>query len=174
LTGESLKWEQVAADLDKPGIRPLIFFDLDKGARFIPMFAELSTGERVELHKQFIASVGRDSKIPEFPKRDSPNYKEEKRKYWEALWNAFDSNIAMETVEKATDNGGRIDWIDFRVVAFNADGPVPIHLHLSPRGQFPTGTFAYQFVRRGENHGVRLLGTLKKGEDVNVLAIYER
>jgi hypothetical protein len=70
-----------------------------------------------------------------------------------------------------TQNGGRIDWIDFRIVGFDTGVPVPIQLHLSPRGQFSMGTFAYQLIRRGEKHGIRLLGTLKKGEDVNVLAI---
>jgi hypothetical protein len=174
LAGKSFNWEEVTANLNQPGIRPLIFFDLDKGARFIPMFAELNTGGRVELYKEFIASVSKDSAVPGYPKRGSANYDEDKKTYWKALWTAFDSEIAMETIEKATHNGGRIDWIDFRIVGFREGVPVPIHLHLSPRGQFPMGTFAYQLVRRGENHGVRLLGTLKKGEDVNVLAIYER
>lgn len=174
LAGKSLNWGDVTATLNEPGIRPLIFFDLDKGARFIPMFAELNTGGRVELYKDFIASVSKNNAVPEYPKRGSANYQEEKRTHWKALWTAFDSQLALETIENATKNGGRIDWIDFRIIAFKEGVPVPIHLHLSPRGQFPMGTFAYQLVRRGENHGVRLLGTLKKGEDVNVLAIYER
>ena len=37
-----------------------------------------------------------------------------------------------------------------------------------------TWTFAYQLVRRGSRYGVRVIGTLKRGQDINVLAIYER
>lgn len=174
LTGKSLNWKESTDKLNESGVRPLIFFDLDGGSRFIPMFAELDTGARVELYKNFIESVPDGQKVPVYPTRGSANYEERQKTYWEALWSAFDSGIAMQIVEKATQEGGRIDWIDFRVVAFDKGVPVPIHLHLAPRGQFPTGTFAYQLIRRGEKHGIRLLGTLKKGEDVNVLAIYER
>jgi len=170
LTGKSLDWQEAEDNLNEPGVRPLIFFDLDKGSRFIPMFAELHTGWRVELHKQLIRSAPKRRTVPVYPARGSVDYEESRMIYW----NAFDSTIAMEIVEKATQSGGRIDWIDFRIVGLDRDVSVPIHLHLSPRGQFPTGTFAYQLIRRGENHGIRLLGTLKKGEDVNVLAIYER
>ena len=36
------------------------------------------------------------------------------------------------------------------------------------------GTFAHAFVRRADGNGVRIVGTLKTGGDVNVLAIFER
>jgi hypothetical protein len=36
------------------------------------------------------------------------------------------------------------------------------------------GTFAYAFVNRSSNNGVRLVRSLKSGGDINVLAIYER
>ncbi len=32
-----------------------------------------------------------------------------------------------------------------------------------------TGVFAYNFVPRGFNYGLRIVGTLKSGPDVNVL-----
>jgi hypothetical protein len=174
LNGESFTWEAVETNLDERDIRPLVFFDLIKGARFIPMFAELSKGRRVELYKKFMGSTGVFGTAPEFPDRKSANYEQEKAKYWKNLSDGFTSQTALDAVEKATGSeGGLIQWIDFRIVAFDAGKPIAIHLHLSPNGQFPTGTFAYQLIRRGENHGVRILGTLKKGQDVNVLAIYE-
>jgi hypothetical protein len=41
-------------------------------------------------------------------------------------------------------------------------------------GDYDTGVFAYNFVKRGFSHGLRLVGTLKAGTDVNVLAIFEK
>ena len=49
-----------------------------------------------------------------------------------------------------------------------------MHLHIKPRGQYETGTFAYNFIIRAFEHGLRLVGTLKSEPDLNVLAIFER
>lgn len=75
-------------------------------------------------------------------------------------------------VEEGFSQGDRIDWIDYRLKISTRDAP--LHLHLSANGDFSTGTFAYNFVRRGHKLGLRLVGLLKAGGDINVLAIYER
>jgi hypothetical protein len=49
-----------------------------------------------------------------------------------------------------------------------------LHLHIVPDGRYDTITFAYNFIRRGFEHGIRLIGLLKNDSDLNVLAIYER
>jgi hypothetical protein len=43
-----------------------------------------------------------------------------------------------------------------------------------PAATYDTGTFAYNFIKRGYKHGIRLVGTLKSEPDMNVLAIYEK
>jgi hypothetical protein len=45
---------------------------------------------------------------------------------------------------------------------------------LTAAGRYDTITFAYNFIRRGYEFGLRLIGTLKTDPDMNVLAIYER
>ncbi|MCA9045229.1 MAG: hypothetical protein KDA69_12960, partial [Planctomycetaceae bacterium] len=74
--------------------------------------------------------------------------------------------------EKAASQHGRIRWIDFRV-PISEQGDT-LHLHVVPAAKYDTGVFAYNFVKRGFKHGLRLVGTLKSEPDMNVLAIYER
>lgn len=78
----------------------------------------------------------------------------------------------MVVVEEAAAENGRIRWIDYRV-PLTEDGDT-LHLHLCPSGNYDTGTFAYNFVKRGYKHGLRLVGTLKSEPDMNVLAIYDK
>jgi hypothetical protein len=59
-----------------------------------------------------------------------------------------------------------IEWIDFRV-ALDGTGRT-VHFHLESRGRYFTGAFAYMVIRRVVGHGLRLVGTLKDGPDVNV------
>ena len=40
-------------------------------------------------------------------------------------------------------------------------------------GDYDTGVFAYNLVRRGERYGLRIVGSLKSQPSLNVLAIYE-
>jgi hypothetical protein len=70
--------------------------------------------------------------------------------------------------------GQPIAWIDYNV-SLAPRSPAPfMHLHLMSRGQYPTGVFAYNFVTRGFKYGLRVVGTLKSGPDLNVLAVFER
>jgi hypothetical protein len=78
----------------------------------------------------------------------------------------------MLAVEKASAELGRIQWIDYRVPV-TAEGDT-LHLHVCAEGKFDTGVFAYNFVKRGYKHGLRLVGTLKSEPDMDVLAIYEK
>jgi hypothetical protein len=120
------------------------------------------------IYKKYISQL---DYIGDFPQYSSKPVQGEY--YWSELEKSFSSTTAMRAVEDSTKNGGRLDWIDFRLIARENDEIHPIHLHLAPRGNYNTGTFAYQTVRRGFKFGLKIIGTLKQGEDVNVLAMYE-
>lgn len=168
-------WSNLEDVLDQPGIRPFIVFDLGIGTRLLPMFAELSNGKDVNLYKEYLSELP-EGTVPVYPVYGSANYEELAKEYWRAFHDAFDSSRAMRVVEKSCKDGkSRIEWIDFRLVGFTMDDVVvPIHLHIMPKGRYSSGTFAYQFIRRSEKYGIRIVGTLKKGADINVLAIYEK
>ena len=84
----------------------------------------------------------------------------------------YDNQVALEVVEDAAKKD-EIAWVDFNV-PLDPAGSEFLHLHVASRGSFDTGVFAYNFVRRGFLHGIRIVGTLKTGPDLNVLAIFER
>jgi len=58
-------------------------------------------------------------------------------------------------------------------VPLTLDGDT-LHLHIVPSANYDTGVFAYNFVKRGYKHGLRLVGTPQSEPDMNVLAIYEK
>jgi hypothetical protein len=95
--------------------------------------------------------------------------------YWGSFGNYFSahgSREAMGTIEDAASKHGRISWIDFRIL-LSPEGE-SLHVHVTPEGGMTAGTFGYNFVRRSYSHGTRIVGTVKSGPDLNVLAIYER
>jgi hypothetical protein len=49
-----------------------------------------------------------------------------------------------------------------------------LHLHVVAHGDYDTGVFAYNLLRRGERYGLRIAGSLKSQPALNVLAIYEK
>lgn len=49
-----------------------------------------------------------------------------------------------------------------------------MHLHIELGGRYYTGVVAHLFIRRALESGIRLVGTLKDGPDLNVLALYEK
>ena len=66
---------------------------------------------------------------------------------------------------------------DFRVPMNETTGSPEVemmHLHLVARRGYFTGELAYMAVRRAMGHGLRVIGTLKDGPDINVLALYEK
>jgi hypothetical protein len=67
--------------------------------------------------------------------------------------------------------GGRPRWIDYRMTL---DTGETLHLHLVARGDYDTGIFAYNLIRRGQRYGLRIVGSLKSQPALNVLAIYDK
>jgi len=83
-------------------------------------------------------------------------------------WNA---DKAVKVVEDVIGDGGRPRWIDYRM-AFGT-GQV-MHLQMVARGDYDTGVFADNIIRRGERYGLRIVGSLKSQPSLNVLAIYKK
>lgn len=175
LNAKSIDWKDVDDLLGQPAPRPLIVLDLKPGSKLLPMMAETADGSLKKLYDAYRCKLSGDGiTLPDYPRDKDPDYDFKSTSYWREWDSAFASNAAMTSVEECTSGRSRIDWIDYRLIGkLSADEIRALHLHLCPRGRYSTGTFAYQMIRRGYKYGLRIVGTLKKGEDINVLAVYE-
>ncbi len=160
--------DNVISELLETAPRPLVFIDAKKDSQILPTMIEMEDGGFRPAYKRFESELfGRGEIV--FP---SDENKEKAKEYWEKLKQKSNSSrFAMEVVEDCCD-GGRIGWIDFRMM-FSNEGST-LHLHASPGGRYHTGTFAYNFVHRGFKCGCRIIGTLKSGNSVNILGIYDK
>ena len=150
--------------------RALAFVDFPPRTKFIPMAAEVADGKVVTIFDQLRVGEAGPPAPPEST-TSTPEHDAAWSEYW-AWFEKVSSKIATETVEKViAEKGERIQWIDYRVPLPHQR---PLHLHICGRGQFDTGTFAYKLIKRGFNHGLRIVGTLKSDPDLNVLAIFEK
>lgn len=155
--------------------RALVFLNFPPGTEFAPMAAEVDKGEVVTMYKRLGA---RGSKPRPYPERqsfkgDTEAYDLAWTQYWNWFHDQFNAQRSTEAIEKVVADGGRVQWIDYRVLPLGAMNR-PLHLHVRGGGKFDTGTFAYQLVKRGHSHGLRVVGTMKSEPDVNVLAIFEK
>jgi hypothetical protein len=172
------KWRETAAIAERP--RPLVFLSLPgayeaeiSGApktKLVPTAAEFESGKVIQIYTDLQFS---DEPIPDYPdKGDAATLLEERKKYWVWFDRNFSATKAMLAIERAAAGNGRIRWIDYRLpVSENGD---TLHLHVVANEKYDTGTLAYNFVKRGYKHGLRVIGTLKSEPDMNVLAIFER
>lgn len=162
--------------------RALVFLDLpgtesgpanQKASKtmLIPTAAEFANGKIVPLYPELARKNG--EKPPKYPERaDGEDLAAARADYWSWFKKEFSADQAMRVVEFAASENGRIHWIDYRTPV-SAEGET-LHLHVSPRGKYDTGTLAYNFIKRGYKHGIRLVGTMKSEPDMNILAIYEK
>lgn len=155
--------------------RALVFLEVAPKTPITPMACELATGKIHLLYETYAEKVFKTAERPVYPS-DKESTPKTRAKYWRALTEAFQSRAAMEVVECAGDPddkgaSAKLAWIDFRLPI---GGNETLHLHCVPDGRWHTGVFGYNFVRRGYRQGVRIVGTLKAGLDLNVLAIFDR
>lgn len=158
------------------GPRPLVLVDAARGSKLMPMAGEFSDGTVDVIYDRMIDALSSDGEpMRRFGMRYKPS-REERNALWNEFIERFDPRLAMFLLEKgARDHcGERYEWIDFRLPWCKGTPPSPLHLHLVPSGKYSMGTFAHAFVNRGFSCGVRIVGSLKTGGDINVLAIYER
>ena len=149
--------------------RALVFLDIPPGTKLIPSALELADGKI----NVVIDTLGKElggSEAPPYP--GSTAQQDQKDSYFQWFTQRYVDHAALEVVEAAA-QGQKISWIDFNVSL--RDGKPPfMHLHLVGHGDYDTGVFGYYFILRGFTHGLRIVGTLKSGPDLNVLAVFER
>ena len=165
------------AVLDLPGLEQAKERQLPT-TKLIPMAAEFENGDIDPLYIELIKRLGGGTSEPPKKPANTDIDEDVRNNYWREYWgwfnDKFNAQKAIEVIEEAA--GGarrRIRWIAYRAPMGVEDSP-PLHLHISPAGNYDTGVFAYNFIKRGYKHGVRLVGTLKSEPDMNVLAIYEK
>jgi hypothetical protein len=173
------KWWQQGVDLTRRLPRPLALLDFPPRTVIIPTAAEFTDGQLVLLCRDLANRLTSEKGGPkrEYPPDDLPEEERTSKRmeYWRSFGDYFSgkgSREAMGTIEDAASKHGRISWIDFRIL-LSAEGE-SLHIHVAAEGGMTAGTFGYNFVRRGYSHGTRIVGTVKSGPDLNVLAIYER
>lgn len=157
--------------------RSLIFIDFPPGTKFIPMAAEVEGGRVITIFDRLETRREKPLAPPERgPSESEESFAERKDAAWAEYWGWFDrtfsARVALEKVEELVSKEGRVEWVNYRVPRGSDGGPV--HLNVCGRCAFSTGTFAYQLIRRGFKHGLRVVGTLKSEPAVNVLAIFEK
>lgn len=91
---------------------------------------------------------------------------------WEEVANKTSANLMIAVLEEQVQKEGPIKWIDFRLPI--TDSSETIHLHCSPQTEYDVSAFAYNFVKQGFKHGIKVIGTLNRGPDIDVLAIYRK
>lgn len=161
---------------NQPGPRPIVVLDCPAGSKFIPMAAEFVDGDVVVIVDALADAFSTpEEPLPRFG-RTRLVEKPARIKIWQAQISAFKGREAMYVLEDTgkSKGGQRIQWIDFRLPWQDQADPSPLHLHVVPGGRYSMGTFAHAFINRGFHQGARIVGTLKSGGDINVLAIYER
>jgi len=168
------KYEILDETCAKPGPRPIVLIDAPKLTKIMPIAGEFMNGKLDVVYDSLILALSTaDAPLRRFARGMDQDKKAER---WKELADRFDASTAMQVLEDAArrNDNARFDWVDFRM-AWGSEGfPSPLHLHMVPNGRYPTGVFGHAFIRRAFSNGVRIVGTLKSGGDINVLAIYER
>lgn len=148
--------------------RAMVFLDFPRGGKFIPAALELSNGEVRVLADELGKELG-GLHAETYPK--SPASQEDEEKYFRWFSENFNDRAALAVVERNVKDH-QVAWAAYNV-PLSEEGPPFMHLHMAGRGQYETGAFAYNFIVRGMKYGLRIVGTLKSGPDLNVLAVFE-
>jgi hypothetical protein len=154
--------------------RMIAFIDAPDGTMFLPQAAELDNGRVVTFFDMLIEKLKRDGGTlpPAYPDdRAREESKSQRDAHWAWFAQHWNVDKVVKVVEEVIGDGGRPRWFDYRVTL-----PVggTFHLHVDAHGEYDTGVFAYNLIRRGERHGTRIVGSLKANPALNALAIYEK
>jgi hypothetical protein len=162
------------ADVIAASPRMIAFVDIPPGTRFLPQAAELNDGRVVTFFSPLIEKLKRDGgTLPvAYPETTTTDVGRRQRDaYWQWFTDHWNADKAVQVVEDVIGAGGRPRWIAYRVIFGTGE---TLHLDVTPRGDYDTGTFAYYFIRRGERHGLRIVGSLKSQPALNLLAAYDK
>lgn len=154
--------------------RMLAFIDVPPGTMFLPQAAELDDGRVVTFFNALTEKLqqeggDRPAAYPATVTTDEGRRRRDAHWKWYAdHWNADE---VVKVVEEAVGGGGRPRWIDYRMTFATGED---LNLHLVAYGDYDTGVFAYNLIRRGWRFGLRIVGSLKSQPALNVLAVYEK
>jgi hypothetical protein len=115
--------------------------------------------------------AGRTLPVPYPQTTATEEGRRQRDEYWNWFTTHWNADKAVKVIEDVIGTGGRPRWIDYRVTL---DTGEMLHLHVVAHGDYDTGVFAYNLVRRGERYGMRIVGSLKSQPALNVLALYEK
>lgn len=152
--------------LDLPGITEANEGNGKISAKFIPVAAEFGQNNIERLYDKLQRKSGENP--PQYPE-DSP---ESVANYWGWFAKEFSPRRVMRVIEDTAANKGPVRWIRYSVPVNEASDCLKLIFY--PAGKFDTGVFAYNLIWDTYNNGVRLVGTLKSGPELNVLAAYEK
>lgn len=150
--------------------RALVFLDLLPRQPIIPLATELATGRVVTLFDELAAEMSKNvrSLPPSYPMADD---REVTRRYWEWYSANYSPIAAMNVLERGIGEGGLARWVDYRLKMTDDES---LHFSMRGRGKFATGIHAFSTIFRGHEHGLRIVGTVKSGPDLSVLALFEK
>jgi hypothetical protein len=154
--------------------RMLAFVDAPPGTKFLPQAAELNDGRVVTFFRPLIEMLKQDGgTLPVgYPDSTATDVgKLQRDAYWAWFSDHWNADQAVKVIEDVIGDGGRPRWIDYRSTIPSGE---TLHLHVVARGEYDTGVFAYNLIRRGERYGLRIVGSLKSQPALNVLAIYDK
>ncbi len=154
--------------------RMLAFVDAGPGTKFLPQAAELNDGRVVTFFDPLVKRLKRDGGTlpvgyPDSTSTDAGRLQRDA--YWNWFADHWNADKAVKVIEDVVGDGGRPRWIDYRTTL---DTGQLLHLHVVARGDYDTGVFAYNLIRRGQRYGLRIVGSLKSQPALNVLAIYDK
>jgi hypothetical protein len=154
--------------------RMLAFVDAGPGTKFLPQAAELNDGRVVTFFDPLVEKLKHDGGTLPVGYPDSTSTdagKHQRDVYWNWFADHWNADKAVKVIEDVIGDGGRPRWIDYRTTLHTGE---TLHLHVVARGEYDTGVFAYNLVRRGQRYGLRIVGSLKSQPALNVLAIYDK
>jgi len=154
--------------------RMIAFVDIPAGTRFLPQAAELNDGQVITFFSPLAEKLKPDDgtlpvAYPESTTTDAG--RRQRDAYWHWFADHWNADKAVQVVEDVIGAGGRPRWIAYRVIFGTGE---MLHLDVTARGDYDTGIFAYYLIRRGERHGLRIVGSLKSGPALNLLAAYDK
>jgi hypothetical protein len=127
------------------------------GRRFLPQAAELNDCHVVAFFDPLIEKLKQDGGVLPIGYPDSPTTDEGKRQcdaYWDWFSNHRNAGKAVKVIEDVIGDGGRPRCIDYRAMRHTGE---TLHLHVVARGEYDTGVFACNLIRRGERYGLRIV-----------------
>lgn len=161
------------------GPRMLAFADVSPGLKLTPAAAGFGRGRVTDLSGPLAEKLRNPKENPPDNEYTEEPWSSEPARQEKDFWRWFESNwkraAAVSVIEDAaTAAGTRPQWVSYHAMLSSSDKESGLHLDVRGHGGYDTGMYSRDLVWRGYRYGLRIIGTLKSGPAINVLAIYER